>query len=121
MHKKYIKIRGKKFGPYFYMNVRHGDKTETIYLGTSRNKALQKAKEIKAQNRRAAEKRKKRLKLRFKPNFDNFNIKLRLHRMPRKTSSKTSYKKPLMLLLFSRTYFTPSTSKLRTKKSPLTI
>jgi len=42
VHKKYIKKRGKVFGPYYYENYRENGKTKTKYLGTKPPKETQK-------------------------------------------------------------------------------
>jgi len=42
VHKKYIKKRGKIFGPYYYENYRENGKTKTRYLGTKPPKETRK-------------------------------------------------------------------------------
>jgi len=45
LYKKYIIKRGKKIGPYFYSSVRlKNGSVKTIYLGSDRTLAKQKAK-----------------------------------------------------------------------------
>ncbi len=53
MHKKTIKRGGREFGPYFYTTARAKDgKVKTHYLGTNKETARQRKKEILLSYRR---------------------------------------------------------------------
>ena len=48
MHAKYIKKDGKRFGPYYYLNVRDKNgRTRTTYLGSNIKKAFEKQEKLK--------------------------------------------------------------------------
>ena len=55
MHKKYIKKKGKKFGPYFYTTIRDKDGiARSYYLSQDKEVALKKEAELKEKMTREA-------------------------------------------------------------------
>ena len=47
MYKKYIKKKGKRFGPYYFTSIRKNSKVKSYYLGSNEKKAKKKENEIK--------------------------------------------------------------------------